>query len=177
MLLKAEMEQVAFVVISYLAFVHSIQAPTLGAVPDLYQVLEDGSVIQQRYSSIIKRHWKTQVKLKRLEVLSNDLSFNLPFATCVNERRTRKLAHVDKGEQKSRFEEISQVRCFVEFSYLSFSGIVFRRNVRHCCEAGREAAERILKGYHFTPHVMTSKGREMSSSLTDCVSKSNRHAL
>lgn len=102
------MEQVVFVVISYLAFVNSIQAPSLVAFPDLYQVLEDGSVIQQRYSSIIKRHWRKQVKLKRLEVLSNDLSFNLPFATCVNERRTRKLAHVDKGGQKSRFEEISQ---------------------------------------------------------------------
>lgn len=129
MLLKAEMEQVAFVVISYLVFVRSNPAPSLVALPDLYQVLEDGNAIEQRYISIIKRHWKTQVNLKRLEVLSNDLSFNLPFATCVDEKKTRKLAYADEGGQKSRFEEIGQVRCFVESSYPSFSGIILKRDI------------------------------------------------
>ena len=83
-------------------------APTLLAIPDMYEVRDGGYAIERHFDST-GRQWKTQVNLERLEVVMNDVVYNLPFESCIEEKLTRDNKYEDYAGRKSRFDEIHKV--------------------------------------------------------------------
>ena len=93
----------------------SSATPSVHAISDLYEVDGDGNAFEHRVDSEGKQ-WKRKVNLKRLEVLSNDVVFGLPFDSCIEDKLTN--IYVKHDLQKSKFEEIHQVR----FSFVTSLG-------------------------------------------------------
>ena len=85
----------------------SSATPSLHAISDLYEIDGDGNTFEHRIDNEGKQ-WKRKVNLQRLEVLSNDVVLGLPFDSCLEDKLTNIYDQAD--EQKSKFEEIHQVR-------------------------------------------------------------------
>ena len=85
----------------------SSATPSLHTISDLYEVDGNGNAFEHRVDSEGKQ-WKRKVNLKRLEVLSNDVVLGLPYDSCLEDKLTNIYDKRDK--QKSKFEEIHQVR-------------------------------------------------------------------
>ena len=113
------------VLLNYAWSTWSSATPSLYAITDLYEVSGDGNAFEHRVDNEGKQ-WKRKVNLKRLEVLSNDLAVALPFDSCLEDKLTN--IHDKHDDQKSKFEEIHQVR-------LSFVTLFFRE-VDHKEELG-----------------------------------------
>lgn len=121
----------AIVLLNYAWSTWSSATPSLYVVSDLYEVAGDGNTFEHRVDNEGKQ-WKRKVNLERLEVLSNDLAFGLPFDSCLEDKLTN--IHDKHDEQKSKFEEIHQVRfsfvtlCFRELDHSEELGEGWRRD-------------------------------------------------
>ena len=104
------METFAIFAILRLIFIRSSATPFLVAIPDIYKVRSGGHALKEHYDSINGRQWKTKASLDRLELLLNDLAYNLPFETCIEEKMTRENKYADQGGQNVGFEEVHQVQ-------------------------------------------------------------------
>lgn len=110
--MKAKYVNFRILAIVLCKYAWSSATPSLHAITDLYEIDGDGNTFEHRVDNEGKQ-WKRQVNLQRLEVLSNDVVLGLPFDSCLEDKFT----NIDDkpDEQKSKFEEIHQVR----FSLLS----------------------------------------------------------
>ena len=107
----AGMETFAIFAILCLVFIRSSATPpVLVAIPDIYEVRSGGHALKEHYDSVTERHWKTKASLDRLELLLNDLAYNLPFETCIEEKMTRENKFADQAGQSFGFEEVHQVQ-------------------------------------------------------------------
>lgn len=109
------METFAIFAILCLIFIRSSATPVLVAIPDIYEVRSGGHALKEHYDSITERHWKTKASLDMLELLRNDLAYNLPFETCIEEKVTRENKFADQAGQSFGFEEVHQVQLILAF--------------------------------------------------------------
>ena len=124
------METFAIFAILCLVFIRSSATPpVLIAIPDIYEVRSGGHALKEHYDSVTERHWKTEASLDRLELLLNDLAYNLPFETCIEEKMTRENKFADQAGQSFKFEEVHQVQLILAFkapiSTYNFSSLFF----------------------------------------------------
>lgn len=83
-------------------------SPMIIANPDWYEV-RDGSYGKANRVDESGAQWTQKVSLERLEVLENDLAFNLPFESCTEDKLTRQNKYADHLGQNSKFVEVHQV--------------------------------------------------------------------